>query len=89
MTTIVDVVLNGTEPKQTARNPIQFSKFVNEQRGNLEDNPGLRQPKSFKYLSLLVPVSTNGAYDIIMAWDHNDRPEARCMYLGHWNDGVV
>lgn len=37
----------------------------------------------------LVLIATGEEYDTIAAWCNGDGLDLHCVYLGHWNDGVV
>lgn len=70
-------------PKKCLK-PIEFCKYINEVTGQLESSD-LNSPMDFDNLKLI----NRGDYDVIAAWDNDNDLSAVCVYLGHWNDGVV
>lgn len=49
--------------------------------------PNSAKPSDWNYIEL---IGKHGEYDIMFAYDSpENRDDNSCLYLGHWNDGVV
>lgn len=64
--------------------PIELVKTLLK-NGEFEDPKS--EPKNWGNLMLLEKEYTSSQMDLIWAYDEN--PNIGCIYLGHWNDGVV
>lgn len=62
--------------------PIEFTGYLN--RGEREVRPPLTMPNEWDNIILIV---AGAGTDVMLA--HNGDPLTGCIYLGHWNDGVV
>ena len=76
----------GQQPTETKElKKIEFAKFIDED-GNLMDFEYTQAPKNWDNVQLFRKREF-GLYDTILAWD--DNLKCACIFLGHWNDGVV
>ena len=82
MTKIINLFGNKEEKKGK---PIEFIKFVDESSGETATSNHVK-PKDWDNVSLLC--KSGDGFDMMFAWDSDD-PDTGCVYLGHWNDGIV
>lgn len=47
------------------------------------------KPHEWENIELICRNYGEYGYDLIFAYDDNDRRHIGSLYLGHWNDGVV
>ena len=73
------------EVKEKKLKPIEFVKQVNIE---LSISAPSAKPKQWEEIILIRKGYTKDGLDLIFAYDKTD-DFYRCLYLGHWNDGVV
>lgn len=77
------ITVFGNEESREEKKKIEFVYWLDPEEG--PDGDFDVSPSDYDNLCLLGRDDYN-KYDLIMAWDINN---ARTIYLGHWNDGVV
>lgn len=76
----------GQQPVETKYlKKIEFVKYV-DNSGELRVSTRSQRPSVWQNVQLFDKAKFS-KYDIIIAWD--DNTEAKVIFLGHWNDGVV
>lgn len=81
------IVLGQSEPKEKELKKIEFVKIVSGRKdlGAIEQTKD--KPSAFLNIELISKSTTQSYYDIMFAYD--DDRSVGCIYLGHFNDGVV
>ena len=83
-------ILGGPKMKEQKKKPIEFIWVVtNEKLANTAkqvDN-ACGKPNQFAHVELVQQASSKDYFDVMFAYDQNRNDG--CLYLGHWNDGVV
>ncbi len=75
----------GEKPTEEKK-PIEFVKVV-MRVGRLDE--AQITPDSYDKVQLLKSHDSQ-TFDIMTAWDEIDgKPQRLCVFLGHWNDGVL
>jgi hypothetical protein len=74
----------GKTEKKEVKKPIKFIARYDGKRFLKTDD---LSPKYWEGVVLIAFNYCDGL-DLMWAYDDND-PNSGCMYLGHWNDGVV
>jgi hypothetical protein len=83
-------IVLGETPKDVKKKPIQLIYAVER----VHENDRMYSEKPILDISIwdnIELVCRKGAYyslDIMFAYQDGDR-NSGCLYLGHWNDGVV
>lgn len=86
ITNMTKVSVFGQQPTETKElKKIKFVKYF-DNSGELKKSVRSQRPSEWHNVQLF-DKSKIGQLDIIIAWDDNS--EARVVFLGHWNDGVV
>ena len=84
------IVLGEDNSVQPVKKPIKFIWVVtNEKLANTAkqvDN-ACGKPNQFAHVELVQQASSKDYFDVMFAYDQNRNDG--CLYLGHWNDGVV
>lgn len=76
------VTILGQEPKEVKKlKPIEFTDFLSQDKKFIEDS---LDANIWVNIELVARYS---AFDIMFAYD-DDRNKG-CLYIGHFNDGVV
>lgn len=73
-------ILGMDEPKK----PIEFVKYINENNGGFEC-VGMK-PSEFENIEL---IARNFKKDLDLMFVFNERRSGGCLFLGHFNDGIV
>ena len=78
-----------TEPKKLKK--IEFVKWLKGYGGvfKVQQEGCFTGPKNWAEVCLLAKNYQGSEYDLIFARSSIDSPFRTCLYLGHWNDGVV
>jgi len=86
MTTKV-TILGMDEPRKNGKGKIEFVKYIEEEKGTL--STPILEPCSFKNIELVAEKYTGDdvVFDLFFAYDINRA--CGCLYLGHFNDGIV
>lgn len=90
MTTLIDIKEIVKEPVEVKK--ITFTRaiiFLGSPTQGIQISSGddypTHTPDYWEHVSLLC-TEYYYEYDLMFAWD---RQEKGCLYLGHWNDGVI
>ena len=75
------VIIIGQEPKKKELKPIEFTESLCM---NKRFETGCAKPSAWKNIEL---ISSHDCFDIMFAYD--DNRNTGCLYLGHFNDGIV
>ena len=77
------------QPKELKK--IKFVKWLNgyEDRHKVEEAGVYTNPGNWEEVCLLVKRYQRSEYDLIFARGIIEGEFRTCIYLGHWNDGVV
>ena len=80
-------ILGQEEPKKELKK-IEFIKHLKHDLG-LSDQ--CQQPLSWDYVVLLAKNYHSSGFDLMYAYDehHINDDHKNCLYLGHFNDGIV
>ena len=85
-TNMTKVSVFGQQPTETKElKKIEFVKYLHD-NGELMDVECTQLPKNWQNVQLFCTGEFD-FYDTILAWDDNQK--TKCIFLGHWNDGVV
>ncbi len=83
------VTVLGEEPTENKLTKIEFVKSLS---GFLEienfDKDNDAPPKRYNYIELIC-LNYGSGFDLMFAFDDLDERNAGCLFLGHFNDGVV
>jgi hypothetical protein len=77
-------IFGQSEVKQEEKKPIEFVKVLG---ANNEFRDSKITPESWCNVMLLQKNYNADLLDLIWAYDKD--PNLGCLYLGHWNDGIV
>lgn len=70
--------------------PIEFVAYIDndftQPLGEVVDEKDNCRPDSFEHLKL---IAKGIYYDVIAGWYEGADIDSVCVFLGHWNDGVV
>ena len=96
-TKIIPFLPRPHEVEPSKLRPIELVKYIDNDYGSLTDSKSeniieetTTTGKSFDNISLISKSGRgDNGFDIIAAWCNEDELENVCIYLGHWNDGVV
>jgi len=80
------IVLGGEDVKDKGK-PIVFVKAINDTINNCKVRDANDKPWEWKFIELVCRQETQGAYDVMFAYDENRA--YGLTYLGYWNDGFV
>lgn len=85
------IVLGEDNSVQPAKKPIEFVLYINDEKAVNATRRATKphnRPSDFGYIELVQKAEDSFNYDIMYAYE-SDRNNGGCLYLGHWNDGVV
>lgn len=81
-------IFGQSEVKQEKKKPIEFVKLL-DSSGELNGVKYIsaHKPSGWKNVTLLELGYNSDGLDLMWAYDEN--PNDGCLFLGHWNDGIV
>jgi hypothetical protein len=82
----------GQQPTETKDlKKIEFVKWLNvcDRTCKVQESGLCNQASNWEEVCLLVKKYQRSEYDLIFARGVIDGEFRTCIYLGHWNDGVV
>jgi hypothetical protein len=86
------VIVIGNKCGEAGAEPIELRWLLSNVDPDDYDNETLVEegcdPSEFKYIEL-VCKNYNRGYDLMFAYDNPDDRSGGCLYVGHFNDGVV
>jgi len=83
------IVLGG-DPKDVKKKPIELLKMIGSipENGKIQINQPSNNVSIWDNVELVCRKRGRYDLDIMFAYDDHNR-DMGCLYLGHWNDGVV
>ena len=80
------IILGTPQDENKPKKKIEFTHYLDSsgfmQKGFCND------PKSFNHIELICKNYTQEGLDLMYAY-REDRQTFKCLYLGHFNDGIV
>lgn len=80
------VIILGQDAPKEAKKPIEFKRIMNN---HAEWKPAIVTPNVYQCIEL---ISRNYADDLDLMFayiENRNHPSMACLYLGHFNDGIV
>ena len=83
------VIILGEQPKEQEKKKIEFVKCITIMKeGKVVTLPANTSPSKWKEIILLCENYRQTDLDLMFAHDFNIN-DGGCLYLGHFNDGII
>jgi len=79
------IIILGEEPQKKEKKKIEFLKSLGETYRFYDT---ARTAGSYKFIELIC-IDYSSGFDLMFAYDDAGKRDGGCLFIGHFNDGVV